>query len=1382
VGSCLVEPGHDYHYGNVNVVKGGYLVFREHDRYSKPLENTKTNFWARSIIIENEGNMSAHAGINTSHVGRIPLYGRLEPYGTRDGTLTIHIYGKDESKWDANTQKFTQQNQGTLCQSETTSAVGPCGIPTKTWGTDDKNELDLPGGVRDFFYQYGALYGDARCTPTHEKDKDKNWVFSKGKCRDQDGKEVNEADANVGYFGSKVLAVSYGGTLELAGYKGACHDIDIDAGNFPCYGVNSGDPLRSAPSWTRLAQDLRKDDDKLRTEHSLRAGPNDEIVVTTTDYLPGHSELFTIDNIDGGVFVKLKSKAQWPHNGSRYLLKDRLKEAGSRISLDPELVDEGVETRAAVALLTRSIRIVSAGDVDTADFGHHAANNADQEGPKYAFGAHMVIRQGFAKVQIQGVEFKQMGQGGQLAHYPVHFHMARKTPKDTYVKDSSVNESMTRWFVIHSTHGVTLARNVGYKSIGHGYYLEDGTETDNNFHSNIGIFARAAVDNDQNPRKIPGILAANQKSKDVAKFPYLTDSTYPTVFWITNGWNNFIGNMAAGAGACGAAYWFVPVWNSDHVEVSTDPHAHMKWSGYAGLQKNADFKGTTPLKSFYKNYATSTMMSFQTTGDVPNCLGVVKASDPSSENVLKVMESRAPDPKESEAEDIYYPHAVGGNRHATRCTARDDGTYDCQGIPDCNPGHEGSCAVTVLDHFTSAFHWAEFNVSAIWLRNQWYLLTNSVLSDVQGGGLTFITGGDYTHSSTIKGYWALARNTVFIGHTQPNGQSHPYSSDAGPFNKDSGLLCDWQRMARPSPSNYCLSKAEGISMPLSANGVAQRLFNIYDGPAHQDSNVFLDITQTTCPNTGASPAAGCMYGTGVAVGVRKSGDGASCYLPNAAVAWKQPNGFFYPPAFHSSNLFFNNVDIRHYVVDPLVQAPKGVEDFGQGGTYLTATSGPNDVKRAYCTFADDMFNGFSAIDRQTVLNDDDGSLTGLKSTLSINEDAFFSAPVETAECLSNLGVSPSLACAKTPTPSTARTSPYDYVVTAIAPGCSQNDPPKGKPYGRCGDNPDTGQGGKRWSSECTNQDCYGVPLYRQYLTGEEQKRWSGSNFGCNQADNKGQAKCRWPFIRMAGQNMYQRHTLTLNNGKYYIDTSLPLDTQQSEPFTLRTGDSRDINVFEPTQTYYVFFLYAKPSTEQVYQIYVGDGFDPNTIRPVRGKLATAPIKFDVDGKPSGWFKVEGYKDKVVTITVNFTALTEEQKKELLPQTQSNGLCGPKTFCRWESATSNKCVSNLVEAGPKKDPLLVANPALKKEADAVCQNWAVKSLDCPEAGCFGFSFTLGKDFKANGSGQRLRPDPKDFPPWTTKFAGTDQAPDDKPGGQCYYDPTKPPMSGPCPSAR
>ena len=612
-------------------------------------------------------------------------------------------------------------------------------------------------------------------------------------------------NAEVGYFGNKVLAVSYGAVLALKGSKGATY--------------SETDALASVNNWRRLAdgRSLQPGATELVLESSPDWGAGDEIVVTTTDYLPGHSEKLQITPAyKGGPTVTFEAvdsptkKIQWLHNGVRYggpndpnhkKLTDRLPErlTKSLDGADDSVVKKGAETRAAVALLTRSIRIVSAGDAAGQNFP------AEDSGSTYSYGAHMVIRQGFKQVQIQGVEFAQMGQGGRLGHYPVHFHMARKTPPATFVKDSSINKSMTRWIVLHSTLGVTVHRNVGYKSIGHGFYLEDGTETDNKFYSNIGIFARAAIDNRQNPRKVPGILADNQDpasftgpNTKTPGFPYRSDSEYPTVFWITNGWNDFQGNMAAGAGACGAAYWFVPAVNSDMVEVPATPaHEAMTWEGYAGLQKarahagqpkSTDFQGTTPLKTFYMNYATSTMHSFQTTGDAPDCNGFVAFDAPPPNTgapVVKAVRSDAPParrrPKVSDGtepdnlNDHYYPHAYGGSRYATKCAGDETKGYDCSKGPSdnalqarCGAGHLGNCAVTVLDHFTSSFHWAEGNISAIWLRPQWYLLTNSVISDVQNGGLTFITGGDYTHSSMVPGYWALARNTIFIGNTNPN--------------------------------------------------------------------------------------------------------------------------------------------------------------------------------------------------------------------------------------------------------------------------------------------------------------------------------------------------------------------------------------------------------------------------------------------------------------------------------------------------------------------------------------------------------------------------------------------------------------------------------------
>src|SRR5664279_2445302 len=97
---------------------------------------------------------------------------------------------------------------------------------------------------------------------------------------------------------------------------------------------------------------------------------------------------------------------------------------------------------------------------------------------------------------------------------------------------------------------------------------------------------------------------------------------------------------------------------------------------------------------------------------------------------------------------------------------------------------------------------------------------------------------------------------------------------------------------------------------------AQKLFNIYDGPAHQVRNAYMNINVSKIADCSASPGGSCTtsevplaWNFGVLQDMDKS-----CYLPNAAIGWKQPNGFYYPPAFHSNNLFFKNVDIRHFVI------------------------------------------------------------------------------------------------------------------------------------------------------------------------------------------------------------------------------------------------------------------------------------------------------------------------------------------------------------------------------------------------------------------------------------------------------------------------------------
>jgi hypothetical protein len=153
--------------------------------------------------------------------------------------------------------------------------------------------------------------------------------------------------------------------------------------------------------------------------------------------------------------------------------------------------------------------------------------------------------------------------------------------------------------------------------------------------------------------------------------------------------------------------------------------------------------------------------------------------------------------------------------------------------------------------------------------------------------------------------------------------------------------------------------------------------------------------------------------------------------------------------------------------------------------------------------------------------------------------------------------------------------------------------------------------------------------------------------------------------------------------------------------------------------------------------------------------------------------VVGVKDKVLTVTVDFSVSKDgaDYKRELSPANSDNGLCGPKTFCKWGTGNdAGRCVSNLAD----NDPMLAANKSLNAEVDAACRNWAVKDLDCPAKGCFGFSFTLDKNFKLDGLGQAARLTPKKFPPWTTRFVRTTTPPDNKSQPdqngnelECYY---------------
>jgi hypothetical protein len=739
------------------------------------------------------------------------------------------------------------------------------------------------------------------------------------------------------------------------------------------------------------------------------------------------------------------------------------------------------------------------------------------------------------------------------------------------------------------------------------------------------------------------------------------------------------------------------------------------------------------------------MNSFITIGDTFSCNGVGEAPPvPTPSPSPGATPVPTPIPEKAHLVPIvnleaakrppgYFPDVSGGGgRLATRCPAGMD-CSDTVKVPTCSEedrlydkSTKGNCMITVLDHYTTSFNYTQTNFAAIWLRPQWYLVLNSAITDPLNGGLTFVTGGGFTRSDAIEGYWSLARKSVFIGTTQ-NNPNNPFVANDGPFNPpfdgpNPGLKCETTMAAyQARPGNYCLSSPDGISIQLDNFAVNQRLFSIYDGPAYEDSNAYADIQPTYL--TGCDPStSSCIsnWMVGNAPGVlrdwSKSASDGRCFLPNAAIAWKQPNGFYYAPAFHSANLLFKNVPIRHFVIEPELQP----------GTYMSDVNATNFT---YCSSPGNTqyFTGYTDIDRQTELNDDDGSLTGLVNTISVNEDNFFSAPVQTAECASNQGVgavadnselagleladnplaaTPTATPVPTSSPSpTARTSPYDYVTTVVYPSCAQNK--------TCGDiagdplNPNYGHGGD-WSRACAGPYCFGVPLYRMYLNpGESQPT----------------------FIRLAGQSTYQRSAMTLNNGLYYLETRLSKKRQETDP-ALPSSPLRSVNTFMIGQQYHVFLVYAKDSTKQTYQMYVGDDFKQATdLKGTRVDISTDIYgTHEVDLTKSDWLTNVGFSNGVLTVTIDLS----KHVSDLNPGNSASGLCKPSSFCTFQGTT---CACN---ATADDYPLIATDSTFKGECNAVCGEWAVKDLDCPalvkkngkyvSGGCFGFTVKLGQDFK------------------------------------------------------
>ncbi|XP_060618193.2 cell surface hyaluronidase CEMIP2 [Anolis sagrei] len=263
--------------------------------------------------------------------------------------------------------------------------------------------------------------------------------------------------------------------------------------------------------------------------------PEDQIVVASTDYSMYQAEEFSLLPCPecSKYQVKVRETPQFHHIG--------------------EIID-GVDMRAEVGLLTRNI--VIKGEVEDSCYTGKECRFFNYD----TFGGHIKITKNFTSVHLSYVELKQMGQQVYGA-YPVHFHRCDDVDEKggynyrTYIEGLSIHHCFSRCVTVHATNGLLIKDTIGYDTLGHCFFLEDGIEQRNTLFHNLGLVTK------------PGTLLPTDRNntmciaiKDHVYGNYepvpATDCMAVSTFWIAHPNNHLINNVAAGSQDTGIWYIF----------------------------------------------------------------------------------------------------------------------------------------------------------------------------------------------------------------------------------------------------------------------------------------------------------------------------------------------------------------------------------------------------------------------------------------------------------------------------------------------------------------------------------------------------------------------------------------------------------------------------------------------------------------------------------------------------------------------------------------------------------------------------------------------------------------------------------------------------------